>query len=99
MAQIIKTNYQYAYISNGTVAEVVSQIATGPGSLHAIVVTETAGTSIAVIDGTSGTTANLASLKASIAEGSYVFNADFNSGLRIVTNGLSKFTVVYTKNS
>lgn len=98
MSQITKTSYEYAYISNGTNIEVVTQVESGQGVLHAIVVTETAGTAIAVIDGTSGTTANLASLKASIAEGSYVFDANFKTGLRIVTNGLSKFTVIYTKN-
>lgn len=98
MSQIVKTSYEYAYLADATTAEVVTQVATGQGVLHAIVVTETASSAIAVIDGTSGTTANLASLKASIAEGSYIFDANFDTGLRIVTNNTSKLTVVYTKN-
>jgi len=91
MAEITRTDYQYNYINSAT----TTQVATGPGVLHAIVVGETSASSIAVIDGTSGTTASIATLKASIAEGSYGFGANFNSGLRIVT-GASKVTVVYT---
>jgi hypothetical protein len=91
MAEIIRTDYQYKYID----AAATTQVATGPGVLHAIVVGETSGSTVAIIDGTSGTTANIGTLKASIAEGSYGFGANFDSGLRIVT-GASKVTVVYT---
>lgn len=98
MSQITKTSYEYEYISTGTTTEVVTQVATGQGVLHSIVIGETAAAPIVVVDGTSGTTANLATLKSLIAEGDYIFDANFKTGLRIVTTGASKFTVVYTKN-
>jgi hypothetical protein len=93
MSNITKTNYQYAYLSSAATTQVV----TGQGVLHAIVVGETSASTVAIIDGTSGTTANIGTLKASIAEGSYVFDATFNSGLRIDA-GATKMTVIYTKN-
>lgn len=91
MSQIVREENLKSYISSAA----TTQVATGPGVLHAIVVGETSGSLIAVIDGTTGTTANIATLKASIAEGTYTFDASFDTGLRIVT-GASKITVVYT---
>lgn len=83
----------YSYISTAT----TTQVKTGPGRLHAIIVGETAAGSIKIIDGTSGSTTNLAELKASIAEGTYKFeNCNFSAGLRIVTAAASKITVVYS---
>lgn len=83
----------YNYISSAT----TTQVKTGPGQLHAIVVGETAAGAISIIDGTSGTTANIGTLKASIVEGTYRFeNCKFSAGLRIVTAGASKITVIYS---
>lgn len=84
-------NNNYTYISTAT----TTQVATGRGTLKAIVVGETAAGSIKIIDGTSGTTTNLGELKASIAEGRYEFDCIFSAGLRIVTAGASKITVVW----
>lgn len=86
----METN-NYAYISSATTA----QVKTGRGILKRIIVTETAAGSIKVIDGTSGSTTNLAELKASIVEGTYNFDCVFTEGLRIITAGASKITVVY----
>lgn len=83
--------FNYAYISTAT----TTQVKTGAGVLHAIVLGETAAGSIKIIDNTTGTTTNLAELKASIVEGVYKFDAAFSTGLRIVTAGASKLTVVY----
>lgn len=83
---------RYAYISSATTTQVV----TGAGKLVRIILGETAAGSIKIIDGTSGTTTNLAELKASIVEGQYDFGVAFGSGLRIITAGASKLTVVYT---
>jgi len=93
MAQLRDDN-RYAYIATAT----TTQVHTGAGRLQKIIVGETAAGSIKIIDGTSGSTTNLAELKASIAEGSYEFNVAFGSGLRIITAGASKITVVYTTN-
>lgn len=91
MATLTKTIFKQSYISTAT----TTQVKTGPGILHAIVIGETAAGAISVIDNTTGTTVNLASLKASIAEGTYVFNCSFDTGLRIITAGASKITVLY----
>lgn len=79
------------YISTAT----STQVKTGPGILHAIIVGTTAAGSIIVIDGTSGSTPNIATLKSSIVEGSYIFNANFSGGLRIVTAAASLITVLW----
>lgn len=83
---------QYNYISTAT----TTQVATGPVTLKKIILGETAAGAISIIDGTSGSTANVGVLKASIGEGEYEFNVRLAAGLRIVTAGASKLTVVYT---
>lgn len=84
-------NYRVKYISTAT----TTQVKTGAGVLKAIVVGETAAGAISIIDNTSGTTVNLGVLKASIAEGTYEFNCQFATGLRIITAGASKISVIY----
>ena len=88
----MRDDNQASYIATATTTQVV----TGAGKIIGILVGETAVGSIKVIDGTAGTTTNLAELKASIAEGFYPIRAAFGSGLRIVTGGASKITVIYT---
>ena len=74
-----------------------TQVKTGPGRLHSIIVGETAAGAISIIDGTSGSTANIGTLKASIVEGTYLFvDCSFSAGLRIVTAGASKITVIWS---
>jgi len=70
-------------------------VKTGAGMLHAITVTETAAGTITVYDNTSGSGTVLAVLKASIAEGAYLLDIAFTTGLTIVTAGASKITVSY----
>lgn len=81
----------YNYIATAT----TTQVKTGSGVLRRIIVGETAAGAISIIDGTSGSTANIGTLKASIVEGDYEFNVAFSQGLRIVTAGASKITVVF----
>ncbi len=83
------SDYQPTYISTAT----TTQVFTGRGMLHSITIGETAGGAISVIDNTAGSTVNVASLKASIAEGTYTFNCSIAVGLRIITAGASKITV------
>lgn len=87
----LKDNYQYAYISTAT----TTQVDTGQGQLVRIILGETAAGAISIIDGTSGSTVNLAELKASIPEGVYEFGIQYAAGIRIITAGASKLTVVY----
>lgn len=85
------TRYNKTYIDSAT----TTQVKTGNGVLRAIIIGETAAGAISIIDGTSGTTANIGTLKASIVEGTYFFDTSFSQGLRIVTAGASKITVVW----
>ena len=87
----MKDDYRVKYISTAT----TTQVKTGAGSLIAIVVGETAAGSIKVVDNISGSTVNLAELKASIAEGTYEFGCQFTTGLRIITASSSKISVIY----
>ena len=91
MSTRVTEGHQYAYIGTAT----TTQVKTGNGILHKIIIGETSAGAISIIDNTSGTTVNLASLKASIVEGTYVFDCVFNAGLRIITAGASKITVIY----
>jgi hypothetical protein len=87
----MQDDYRVQYISTAT----TTQVKTGAGYLKAIVIGETAAGQISIIDNTSGSTVNLGALKASIAEGTYEFNCHFQAGLRIITAGASKISVIY----
>lgn len=88
----LRDNYIYAAITTAT----TTQVDTGQGQLIAIVLGETAAGAISIIDNTAGSTANIGTLKASIVEGTYWFLSQYVSGLRIITAGASKLTVIYS---
>lgn len=84
---------QYTYNNISTAATTV--IKSSAGVLHSIVVNTTAAGAITVYDNTSGTGTKIGTLKASIAEGTYIFDVQFNTGLTIVTAAASDVTVSY----
>lgn len=81
----------YAHIATNTTTQVV----TGACTLVAIVVNTTAAGAITIADSTSTTTPTVAILKASIGEGTYMYNVTLSSGIRVVTAGASDITVIY----
>lgn len=82
--------YTPTYISSAT--ETV--VKTGPGTLHTVVLGETAAGTITIYDGVSAALGTIkAVLKASIAEQTFTFDFAFTKGLVIVTAGASKLTV------
>lgn len=85
--------YQYKYISTNT----TTQVFTGKGILHAIVVNTTAAGAVTIIDGTAGTTGNVGILKSSVAEGTYQYHVSISAGLRIVTAASSDITICYSQ--
>ena len=87
------SDYQYHYIDDAS----THQLFTGRGMLHSIVITEAAAGTIKIIDGTSGSTANVATLKASLAEGTYKFDCSISTGLRIITGAATKITVMWAQ--
>ena len=84
--------YQYTNVSSGS----TNQIFTGKGVFFAVVVNKTAATAVALYDGIASTAQPIATLKASIVENTYVYNASVSSGL-YVTYGAGDYTVLWAK--
>lgn len=84
--------YDYKNITTATTT-VVKKI---PGTLHSIVVNKTVASTITVYDGITSSGTAIATLKASIVEGTYLYDVDFKRGLTIVTAGAAgNITVSY----
>ena len=81
----------YTNITSGTTTVVKS----GRGNLAKIIVNTTAAGTITVYDNTSATGTKIATMKASIVEGSYEYNCRFLTGLTIVTAAASDITVIW----
>ena len=92
MAQVL-TDFNKTYISTNT----DTQVFTGPGTLIAIVIGETAAGAITLADGLTGAGTTFGVLKASIAERTYNFNCQISTGLTINTGAATKMTVIWTK--
>lgn len=84
-------NFKYTNITSAATTQV--EPAQGK-TLVAIVVNTTAAGTIKIIDGDSGTTANVGTLKASVVEGTYWYNISMPKGIRIVTGAASDITVI-----
>lgn len=91
----VRDDYQTTYISSATTTQINNSL---PAKLIRITLTETAAGTITVYNEIgSGTTDVRAVLKASIVEGTYEFGGKFSTGLKIVTAGASKLTVVWAQ--
>jgi hypothetical protein len=66
------------------------------GILHAITINTTANGTITVYDSATATGKKIAVLKASVVEGSYIYDINFINGLTIVLAGASDVTVSFT---
>lgn len=93
MSHLPLSDYRKTYINTAT----TTQVATGKCRLIAIVVNATAAGTIGIIDNTSGSTVNVGQLKASVVEGTYLFNCAMDAGIRIVTAAASDITVIWDK--
>ncbi len=74
-----------------------TQIVVGPCKLKNIVVNTTAAGTITIVDSAaSGTSTPVVGiLKASVAEGTYIYNCAMAHGLQIITAGASDITVTW----
>lgn len=70
-------------------------VKTGAGFLHAIIVNTTAAGATIVVDGTTGAGTAIGSLKASIAEGTYIYDVKFTTGLYVRPAAVGDYTIVY----
>ncbi len=90
-AHVVSPTGLFNNIKTGTTTTVKS----GAGILHKIVVNTTAAGAITVYNNTAGSGATIATLKASIVEGTYEYDLAFTVGLTIVTAAASDITVTY----
>lgn len=84
-------SFGFTNIASATTTTVKS----GSGHLHSIVVNTTAAGTITIYDNTAGSGTKIGIMKASIVEGTYLFNCAFATGLTIVTGAASDITVTY----
>lgn len=91
----LRDDHKYAYIDSAT----TTQVDTGNGRLVRVLITETAAGAITIADSASAATPVVALFKASIAEGDYEVGITYTTGLRVVTAGASKVTLVYEPNN
>lgn len=84
--------YNATHVTSGTTL----QVFTGHGILHGIIVNNTTGTAISIYDGVGITTSIIGILKASVVEGSYIYDATIANGLYI-THGTGDYTVLWTQ--
>lgn len=92
----MRDDYKYAYIATAT----TTQVHTGNCRLIRIIVNGPIDGSINIIDGTAGSTTNVALVTTTTALGPnwYEYGIKLTSGIRIITTGASNVTVVYTPN-
>lgn len=83
--------FEYRNIATGA----TTVVKTGIGVLKSITVNTTAAGAITVYDNTAGSGTKIATLKASIVEGTYTFDVAFKTGLTIVTAAASDITVSF----
>lgn len=85
--------FQYRNIpASGTVV-----VKPDSGVLHAVVVLKTSASTIEIYDNSSAASGDsIGTMKASIVEGSYIFDCDFINGLVLKLNGASEVTVIYS---
>jgi len=84
--------YQFAYINSAT----TTQVQTGQGVLHAIQVNGGTLGAITVIDGTSGSTGNIAVITPPASStDTYLYDLRYINGLRIVTAAATDITVTW----
>lgn len=90
----MRTYDEYAYIAGAA----TTQVKNGPGTLKRIILNKPVSAStITLIDGRSGTTANMGIITNTADVKPYALEYDvrFQAGLRIVTSGADDITVVF----
>ncbi len=92
-------NRQYQYTLISGVSQ--NQIFTGRGTFHGVVVGSTSIAALKIGDAITGTSSTVGTLKASIAEGDYLYDASISAGLRITLDGTTSapgsYTVLWTQ--
>lgn len=82
-------------IATTTNSATLYQVKTSGGFLHAIIVNSTAAGAVTIYDNTALSGTKIGTLKASIAERTYIYNVKFDTGLSIDNASNMNLTVVY----
>lgn len=91
MGVMLKTMKEYTYKNITSAGTVV--VATGKGILHTITVNGTAAGAITVEDGL----AKIATIKASVAEQTFIYDCAFANNLKITTAAASDITITWAQ--
>ena len=91
MLNVIRPGGDYSNITSGA----TTQVKSGEGILKKIVINTGCTGTIKVIDNTSGSTANIATITNPSAGQNYEYFLDFLTGLRIITSATCDITVIY----
>lgn len=83
--------YSFKNISTSATTTVKS----GAGYLHSIVVNKAANGAVTIYDNTAGSGTLIATLKASIVEGTYIFDCKFSNGLYVIPAAATDITLMY----
>lgn len=86
----IRDNYKYTYITAGA----TTQILTGQGALVRISINKVTTGTITIIDGISGSTANIGVIAASTPAQSIEYGIQVVNGIRIINASTEDITVV-----
>lgn len=86
----IRDNYKYTYITSAA----TTQVLTGQGALVRITINKATTGAISIIDGTSGTTANIGIIAAGTPAQSIEYGVQVVNGIRIVNASAEDLTIV-----
>lgn len=90
---VLKVEERFTY--NNIITNTTTTVKSGAGFLHSIVVNTTSAGAVTIYDNTAGSGTKIGTMKASIAEGTYIYDVSFATGLTIVTAGASDLTISY----
>lgn len=86
-------NEKYGYYATSTAGTYV--VKSAPGFLHTITINNDAAGTLTIYDNTAGSGTKIATLEASAAVGSYIYDVAFSTGLTIVGAAATDITVSY----
>lgn len=91
--RVIPAAYNYTNISSNTTTVIKS----GTGIMHTLVINTRGGTSTCTVyDNTAGSGTKIATIDTTLSTTAFVYDADFTTGLTIVTAGVSAADVTVT---
>ena len=85
--------YSFKNITDTTTASAL--VKNGAGFLKAVIVNNTAAGAVIVVDGTTGAGTKIATLKSSVVENTYWYNANVATGIYVRPAAVGDYTVIY----